>query len=82
MPRFYFDLHDDWHCVYDADGIVLRDAEDARAQALLVLSEIAHEGLDHEIEPHENRRVVLRVSDEDDETVLTAELPRNRRRVH
>ena len=82
MPRFYFDLHDDWHCVYDADGIVLRDAEDARAQALLVLSEIAYEGVDDEIDPHENRKVVLRVSDEDDETVLTAELPQSRRRVH
>ena len=82
MPRFYFDLHNDWHCVYDTDGIVLRDAEDARGQALLVLSEIAHEGLDHEIDPDENRRVVLRVSNEDDETILTAELPQNRRRVH
>ena len=82
MPRFYFDLHDDRHCVYDTDGILLLDAEDARAQALLVLSEIAHEGLDHEIDPDENRRVVLRVSDEDDETVLTAELPQRRRRVH
>jgi hypothetical protein len=82
MPRFYFDLHDGSHCVYDTDGIVLRDAEDARAQALLVLSEIACKGMDHGIEPHDNRRVVLRVSDEDDETVLTAELPQNRRRVH
>ena len=82
MPRFYFDLHNDWHCVYDTDGIVLRDAEDARAQTLLVLSEIACEGMDHGIEPHDNRRVVLRVSDEDDETVLTVELPQNRRRAH
>jgi hypothetical protein len=49
MLRFYFDLHEDWHCVYDTDGFVLRDAEDARAQALLVLSEIAYESVDHEM---------------------------------
>jgi hypothetical protein len=82
MPRFYFDLQHESDCVYDTDGIVLPDAEDARAQALEVLLELACDGMDREIHCDESPRIVLRVSDENDRTILLAEVPQEQRWVH
>jgi hypothetical protein len=82
MPRFYFDLQHESDCVYDTDGIVLPDAENARAQALEVLLELACDGIDREIHRDESRRIVLRVSDENDRTILLAEVPQEQRWVH
>ena len=82
MPRFYFDLQHESDCVYDTDGIVLPDAENARAQALEVLSELACDGIDREIHRNERGRIVLRVSDENDRTILLAEVPQEQRWVH
>jgi hypothetical protein len=45
MPRFYFDTSDGERCIADENGLILDDVEEAKAEAVKALPDMARDGL-------------------------------------
>ena len=70
MPRFYFDTHDDDRFVPDNEGVELKGVEEAKAEAVAALPDMARDAL-----PDGDRRdFVVMVRNEGGHTVLRARL--------
>jgi hypothetical protein len=71
MPRFYFDTNDSDRFVPDNEGCDLAGIEEAKAEAIKALPDMARDGLPH---GDDYREFVVDVRDEDGHTVLRARL--------
>jgi hypothetical protein len=70
MPRFYFDTNDSDRFVPDNEGCDLAGIEEAKAEAVKALPDMARDGLPDE----DYREFVVDVRDEGGHTVVRARL--------
>jgi hypothetical protein len=71
MPRFYFDTYDGDRFVPDEEGCDLAGIEEAKAEAVKALPDMARDGLPH---GEDYREFAVDVLDEGGDTVLRARL--------
>jgi hypothetical protein len=70
MPRFYIDIHDGDDFIPDHQGIDLEGVEDAKAEAVNTLPDMARDGLPE----GDSRDFVVTVRDETDRPVWRVRL--------
>ena len=70
MPRFYFDIHDGDDFIPDHEGIDLEGVEEAKAEAVNTLPDMARDGLPE----GDSRDFVVIVRDETDRPVWRVRL--------
>ena len=70
MSRFYFDIHDGDDFIPDHEGIDLEGVEDAKAEAVNTLPDMARDGLPE----GDSRDFVVTVRDETDRPVWRVRL--------
>ena len=70
MQRFYFDIRDGEYVQKDNEGTILNGLEEARAQSLKTLPDIARD----DMPDGDRREFVIEVKDENGRPVLTARL--------
>ena len=70
MPRFYFDINDGDDFIPDHEGIDLEGVEDAKAEAVNTLPDMARDGLPE----GDSRDFVVTVRDETDRPVWRVRL--------
>ena len=70
MPRFYIDIHDGDDFIPDNQGLYLKGIEDAKAEAVNTLPDMARDGLPE----GDSRDFVVTVRDETDRPVWRVRL--------